>query len=70
MKEKFQPGDLVEIIASDTKSKAYNNLLNGKIGLIVNKHPKITMLDIWYVFVEGKITFSLEENLRRIKLND
>jgi ATP-dependent exoDNAse (exonuclease V) alpha subunit len=68
----FKLGDLVEILVTDldTPFKAHNNLLNGKLGLIIREAPKDTMLDLWYVLVEGKTTSVLGKHLRKAKLND
>ena len=66
----FNVGDLVEILVAETEFKAHNNLLNGKIGLIIREAPKDTLLDIWYVLVEGKTTSVLGKHLRKAKLND
>ena len=70
LRSDFKLGDLVEILVSETEFKAHNNLLNGKLGLIIKEAPRDTLLDIWFVLVEGKTTSVLGKHLRKVKLND
>lgn len=70
LRSDFKLGDLVEILVSDTEFKAHNNLLNGKLGIIIKEAPRDTLLDIWFVLVEGKTTSVLGKHLRKAKLND
>lgn len=65
-KSKFEIGDLVEILKSETDFRAHNYFMTGKLGLVLNNKKEDTIMDIWYVLIEDIVTPVMGKHLKKI----
>lgn len=69
-KSKFNIGDLVVISNAETDFKAHNQMMAGKLGLIIQDKKEETFMDIWYVLVEDIVVPVMGKHLKRARLYD
>lgn len=63
-KNKFNVGDLVEIINVKSAFKAHPDMLSGKLGLVYKIPTKHSSMMVYYILVNGMSVSVMEEHLK------
>jgi len=63
-KNKFNVGDLVEIINIKSAFKAHPDLMSGKLGLVAKIPTKHSSMKVYYILIDGMQVSVMEEHLR------
>lgn len=63
-KNKFNIGDLVEIVNVKSAFKAHPDLMSGKIGLVAKIPTRHSSMMVYYVLVDGMNVSVMEEHLK------
>lgn len=65
---KYNVGDLVEIVNTETSFKAHPNLMDGKLAIVTRTprfyDPATPRLLIYFVYVEGFVFSVMEDHLK------
>lgn len=63
-KNKFNVGDLVEIVNVKSAFKAHPDLMSGKLGLVAKIPTKHSSMMVYFILIDGMNISVLEEHLR------
>ena len=63
-KNKFNVGDLVEIVNVKSAFKAHPDLMSGKLGLVAKIPTKHSSMMVYFILIDGIQVSVMEEHLR------